>query len=395
MARDCSINGQQTADDRLQTADDRRRIACFVFRIRIVTSHVVRRLLSAVILCEVKLAEPKILYGGQAVIEGVMMRGRNFVSCAVRRQDGEIVLKSQSIPKNVYSGIWSKTPFLRALPLLWDTLVLGTGMLTWAANVQAADAMNKDDGEARSEKRENEIGNRKSVPNEREGTEIGNLSRTDVRDQQPEEGMSKKALYGTLALSLGLGIAVFFALPVLIANFLLNFGVTPFWSNVIEGLIRLGLFLGYLIAIGRVPEIQRVFMYHGAEHKTIAAYEGGAELIPSEVQKFSKEHPRCGTGFLLTVVVVSIIFFVLLGDLPLGLRLVSRIVLIPIVAAVSYELIRFASQHRNIFIFDWLIVRPSLALQSLTTRQPTEEMIQVAVAAFQDVRGKEEQFAAS
>lgn len=341
------------------------------------------------------MAEPKILYGGQAVIEGVMMRGRNFVSCAVRRQDGEIVLKSQSIPKNVYSGIWSKTPFLRALPLLWDTLVLGTGMLTWAANVQAADAMNKDDGEARSEKRENEIGNRKSVPNEREGTEIGNLSRTDVRDQQPEEGMSKKALYGTLALSLGLGIAVFFALPVLIANFLLNFGVTPFWSNVIEGLIRLGLFLGYLIAIGRVPEIQRVFMYHGAEHKTIAAYEGGAELIPSEVQKFSKEHPRCGTGFLLTVVVVSIIFFVLLGDLPLGLRLVSRIVLIPIVAAVSYELIRFASQHRNIFIFDWLIVRPSLALQSLTTRQPTEEMIQVAVAAFQDVRGKEEQFAAS
>ena len=333
------------------------------------------------------MAEPKILYGGQAVIEGVMMRGRNFVSCAVRRQDGEIVLKSQSIPKNVYSGIWSKTPFLRALPLLWDTLVLGTGMLTWAANVQAADAMEKDGGETRNEKRENENGKRQ--------VESGNLSRTDVRDQQSEEGMSKKALYGTLALSLGLGIAVFFALPVLIANFLLNFGVTPFWSNVIEGLIRLGLFLGYLIAIGRVPEIQRVFMYHGAEHKTIAAYEGGAELIPSEVQKFSKEHPRCGTGFLLTVVVVSIIFFVLLGDLPLGLRLVSRIVLIPIVAAVSYELIRFASQHRNIFIFDWLIVRPSLALQSLTTRQPTEEMIQVAVAAFQDVRGKEEQFAAS
>lgn len=333
------------------------------------------------------MAEPKILYGGQAVIEGVMMRGRNFVSCAVRRQDGEIVLKSQSIPKNVYSGIWSKTPFLRALPLLWDTLVLGTGMLTWAANVQAADAMEKDGGETRNEKRENENGKRQ--------VESGNLSRTDVRDQQSEEGMSKKALYGTLALSLGLGIAVFFALPVLIANFLLNFGVTPFWSNVIEGLIRLGLFLGYLIAIGRVPEIQRVFMYHGAEHKTIAAYEGGAELIPSEVQKFSKEHPRCGTGFLLTVVVVSIIFFVLLGDLPLGLRLVSRIVLIPIVAAVSYELIRFASQHRNIFIFDWLVVRPSLALQSLTTRQPTEEMIQVAVAAFQDVRRKEEQFAAS
>jgi uncharacterized protein YqhQ len=113
-------------------------------------------------------------------------------------------------------------------------------------------------------------------------------------------------------------------------------------------------------------------------------------LIPAEVQEFSKEHPRCGTGFLLTVVVISIVFFILLGDLPLGLRLVSRIVLIPLVAAVSYELIRFASQHRNIFVFDWFVVRPSLALQSLTTRQPTDDMIEVAVAAFQDVRHREE-----
>src|SRR4029079_13729713 len=179
-----------------------------------------------------------------------------------------------------------------------------------------------------------------------------------------EQGLSQGAIYGTLALSLGLGVAIFFALPVLVASFLGNFGVTPFWNNILEGVIRLGVFLAYLLAIGRIPEIQRVFMYHGAEHKTIAAYEGGAELIPSEVQKFSKEHPRCGTGFLLTVVVISILFFIALGDLPLWLRLLSRLLLIPIVAAVSYELIRFASQHRNIFIFDWLIVRPSLALQS-------------------------------
>ncbi len=373
------------------------------------------------------MAEPKILYGGQAVIEGVMMRGRNFVSCAVRRANGEIVLKNGTIPKGVYAGVWSKTPFLRALPVLWDTLVLGTQMLTWAANVQASDEL------AKEQKAKRESGDTRAIVNALEneatieaivggasGASEGaalmmeaerasesvqpRLAPTDGKGEphaapatqapKEQEGLPPAALYSTLAVSLGLGIAVFFLLPVLVASFLGNFGVTPFWNNIIEGLIRLALFLGYLLLIGRVPEIQRVFMYHGAEHKTIAAYEGGAQLMPAQIQKFSKEHPRCGTGFLLTVVVISILFFVLLGDLPLPLRLASRIVLIPIVAAVSYEVIRFASRHRNFFLFDWLIVRPSLALQSLTTREPTDDMIQVAVAAFQDVRQREERLAA-
>lgn len=334
------------------------------------------------------MTEPKILYGGQAVMEGVMMRGRNFVSCAVRRQDGTIELKRQPIPKGVYGEMWSKTPFLRALPLLWDTLVLGTQMLMWSANEQAKDRVATDRSKAGG-----------SGPEANKSNPTMPAGKQDAASREPppkgqkekaEEGLSQNAIYGSLAVSLGLGLAIFFALPVVVANFLGNYGVTPFWNNVLEGVIRLALFLGYLTAIGRVPEIQRVFMYHGAEHKTIAAYEGGAQLVPTEVQKFSKEHPRCGTGFLLTVVVVSIVFFIALGDLPLGVRLLSRIVLIPIVAAVSYELIRFASQHRNIFVFDWLVVRPSLALQSLTTRQPSDDMIEVAVASFQDVRQQEE-----
>lgn len=355
------------------------------------------------------MAEPKILYGGQAVIEGVMMRGRNFVSCAVRRANGAIEIKSETIPKNVYSGVWSKTPFLRAMPLLWDTLVLGTRMLTWAANEQAKDAIAK-------EQAENAAATAMATPlavgadtapvvsamtpmaTANPAPAVGTIAQAanavEIKPKQEEQGLSQAAIYGTLALSLGIGIAVFFALPVIVANFLGNFGVTPFWNNIIEGVIRLALFLVYLLLIGKIPEIQRVFMYHGAEHKTIAAYEGGAELVPSEVQKFSKEHPRCGTGFLLTVVVISILFFIALGELPLGLRLLSRIILIPFVAAVSYELIRFASQHRNIFVFDWLVVRPSLALQALTTREPTDDMIEVAVASFQDVRGKEEALAA-
>ncbi len=374
------------------------------------------------------MAEPKILYGGQAVIEGVMMRGRNFVSCAVRRANGEIILKSEAIPKGVNPGVWSKTPFLRALPLLWDTLVLGTSMLTWAANVQAADLSQAEASQPQAESATDKpipaIAN--TIENEAmvaavaggasgaafgaglmtEGELEGHMptpvtpSKNGANHQAPTgsantssaesaEGLSKTALYTTMAISLGLGAAVFFALPVVIANFLGGLGMSAVWNNIIEGVIRLALFMGYLFAIGRIPEIQRVFMYHGAEHKTIAAFEGGAKLVPAEVQKFSKEHPRCGTGFLLTVVVVSILFFVLLGDLPLPVRLASRIILIPFIATVSYELIRFASQHRNIFIFDWLIVRPSLALQSLTTRQPTDDMIEVAVAAFQDVRNKE------
>lgn len=353
------------------------------------------------------MTEPQILYGGQAVIEGVMMRGRNFVTCAVRRGNGAIVIKGEPIPRGVYSGVWARTPFLRALPLLWDTLVLGTRMLTWAANVQASDELEK------SPPAEGSAGaptptapasayagagsSPASDPTAPFPTPVA-VEPTPVPASSPAaepEALSRAALYGTLALSLGLGLAVFFALPVFIANFLGGFGVTPFWNNVIEGVIRLALFLAYLWAIGRIPDIQRVFMYHGAEHKTIAAYEGGAELVPSQVQQFSKEHPRCGTGFLLTVVVVSIIFFIVLGDLPLGVRLASRIVLIPFVAAVSYELIRFAAKHRSFFLFDWLVVRPSLALQSFTTRQPTDDMVEVAIASFQDVRRREQALASS
>lgn len=326
------------------------------------------------------MAEAKILYGGQAVIEGVMMRGRNFVSCAVRREDGTIEIKSDSIPKNVYSGVWSKAPFLRAMPLLWDTLVLGTRMLTWAANVQAVD-------ESKKEASANKTPAVGDAP--RAGDSPPKVVNAKADAEKTEEGLSQAAIYGTLALSLGLGVAIFFALPVIVANFLGDFGVTAFWNNIIEGVIRFGLFLAYLLAIGRIPEIKRVFMYHGAEHKTIAAYEGGAELVPAHVQRFSKEHPRCGTGFLLTVVAISILFFIALGDLPLGLRLASRILLIPFVAAVSYELIRFAAQHRNVSLLNWIVVRPSLALQGLTTREPTDEMIEVAVAAFNDVRTKE------
>jgi uncharacterized protein YqhQ len=322
------------------------------------------------------MAESKILYGGQAIIEGVMMRGRRFVSCAVRRESGEITLHSEPIPSGVYAGAWSRIPFLRAVTVLSDTLVLGTRMLMFSANLQVADELKKE------EKEKNRDG----------GTETG-AQGTGQSDEEaatdPERPLPPAAIYGTLAFSLVAGIGLFFVLPLLVVS-PFEKSMSPLVSSLIEGVIRLALLLGYLALISRLASIRRIFQYHGAEHKTIAAYEAGSELIPDKIQPFSKEHPRCGTGFLLTVVVVSIFVFALIGPLPFVLRLASRVLLIPVVAALSYELIRFSSQHRSNPLLDWLVTRPSLALQSLTTREPEPAMIDVAVAAFRRVQEQEQ-----
>ncbi len=377
------------------------------------------------------MAESRILYGGQAVIEGVMMRGRHFVSCAVRRESGDITLHSEPIPPGVYAGPWSRIPFLRAVTVLSDTLVLGTRMLMFSANLQVADELKKEErererrgdaGTGRRGDRETRrrgdretrgqgdagTGRRGDAGTGRRGdtgtrghgdTETGGHGDTGTGGRgadgkgekaaaNPEQPLPPAAIYGTLAVSLILGIGLFFVFPLLVVS-PFEKSVTPFVSSLIEGVIRLALFLGYLILISRLESIRRIFQYHGAEHKTIAAYEAGSELTPDKIQPFSKEHPRCGTGFLLTVVVVSIFVFALLGPLPFLLRLASRVLLIPVVAALSYELIRFSAQHRSNPILDWLVTRPSLALQSLTTREPEPAMIDVAVAAFRSVQDQE------
>ncbi len=330
------------------------------------------------------MADQKVLYGGQAVIEGVMMRGKRFVSCAVRRETGEITLHSEPIPREVYAGAWSKIPFLRAGALLWDTVVLGTRMLMFSANLQVADELKKEEREKGAKEE-----SRAAVTPAGGQAVVATPAPALPSGGDPERPLPPAAIYGTLAVSLILGVGLFFVLPFALVSPFDKF-LSPFFSNLLEGVIRLGLFLGYLLLITRLGEVRRIFQYHGAEHKTIAAYEAGSELTPDKIQHYSKEHPRCGTGFLLTVVVVSIFVFALLGPLPFWVRLASRVVLIPVVAALSYELIRFSSQHRNIFIFDWLVSRPSLWLQSLTTREPDPPMIEVALAAFRCVQEAEQ-----
>lgn len=301
-----------------------------------------------------------------------MMRGRRFVACAVRDPQGKIIAVSEPISPAIYASRWSKMPFLRAVTILWDTLVLGTKMLMFSANIAVQ-----------------EEGTHAPAPAEtKPGASSAPTSNT---------GLPAGVAFGTLAVSLAFGIGLFFVLPLVLVNFadpylatwLSNRDVTSLASNLLEGAIRLALFLIYLWAISLMPDVRRVFQYHGAEHKTIAAHEAGAELTPNTIQKFSKAHPRCGTGFLLTVVVVSIFVFALFGQPPFVIRIISRIVLIPVVAALSYELIKFSSAHKDNALLNWLVVQPSLALQGFTTREPDDKMIEVAVAALRQVQAQE------
>jgi len=289
-------------------------------------------------------------YGGQAVIEGVMMRGSQTMAIAVRDPKGQIQLHTQPLGK-IYRGRMSKVPFLRGLLGLWDALGLGMQSLTYSANVAAGEEVKIEGG----------------------------------------------AMWLTVSVSLLFGIALFFLAPAAAGagvDYLLHtFGVastgTAGWvGNLAEGLIRLCLIVGYIWAIGFIPDIKRLYGYHGAEHKAINAFEAGAPLTPESVAKFPLEHPRCGTAFLLVVVVLSILLFSLLGPLPLGTRLISRIGLVPVLAAIAYEYLRFTARYiSNPFIR--AIVAPNLLMQRLTTREPDLQMLEVSIAAFEAMRRQE------
>jgi len=284
-----------------------------------------------------------IAYGGQAVIEGVLMRGRKACAMANRAPDGSIVVRM--IPLGgIYQSRLAKIPFLRGLILLWDALVLGLRALTEAANLQTGE----------------------------------------------NEKIEGPTLYLTLALTFLLTIGIFFLTPAGVGWLTERYlQWSPWLSNLLEGIVRLVFLLAYLWGIGFLSDIRRVFAYHGAEHKTINAYEAGADLTPASVANFSVVHTRCGTAFLLTLVVFSLILFSLLGPLPLAWRLVSRVLLIPVVAGLAYEYIRWTSNHMYSPLVRALAA-PGLALQGLTTREPDEKMLEVAIAAFQAMRKAEE-----
>jgi uncharacterized protein YqhQ len=316
-------------------------------------------------------------YGGQAVIEGVMMRGKSAVAIAMRSPDHKIVIHEEKLG-GIYKSRLVKIPFLRGLVMLWDALGLGIRALTISANTQSGE----------------------------------------------DEKIEGPALLATLILALAFSAGLFFITPAAIGHLAERLvtpaaaqspavvesnstveaspapvaeessadqavsGMAAWLGNLVEGLVRLMILVGYIWIVGRIPDIQRVFAYHGAEHKTINAFEAGAELTPESVARFSLEHPRCGTAFLLTLVLFSVLVFALLGPLPVSLRLISRIAFLPILAGLAYEYIRWTATHLNSPLVQ-LLIKPNLALQRMTTREPNPEMLEVSIAAFNAMRTAE------
>ena len=280
---------------------------------------------------------PDFFYGGQALIEGVMMRGRTTVAMSVRPASGEIVTLSEPLPSALSHGRWIRVPFVRGMFVLYETLVLGTRMLMRSAAIAA------------------------------EGEDIP---------------ISRGMLVGSMVLSMGFAVVIFFVLPLVLSGFVPHSG-GDIGANVIEGLIRLVIFIAYIGGIGMMGDIKRVFAYHGAEHKAIHAQEARRPLTPEEVDRFSTAHTRCGTTFILIVVVVSIFFFTLIprGGVPLPLLFLSRIALVPVIASVSYELVRFGASHYGNRVVR-AVYQPGLWLQSLTTRPPDHSMLEVSIASL-------------
>jgi len=279
-------------------------------------------------------------YGGQAVMEGVMIRGKEGVAISVRQPNGELNIFKEPLA-SIYKGRLRDIPVVRGVIVLVETLVLGTRSLLHSAQIAAAE---------------------------------------EVGDKIPTA-----ALWGTVAVSLALGVALFFMVPLVATRYLIDpYISSAILSNVFEGLIRICIFIAYLKLIGLIPDIRRVFAYHGAEHKVINAYEAGIPLDVESVQNYSTAHARCGTAFLFIVLIVAIFVFALVGKPTLWVRILSRIALIPVIAAISYEIMKLGAAHINNRIVR-ILLAPGLLLQTMTTREPDDGQIEAAISALNEV----------
>jgi len=266
---------------------------------------------------------------------GVMIRGRNSLAIAVRKMDGGIDISSRPLA-TLYKGKWREIPFVRGVIALIEAVVLGTGALMFSAQVS-----------------------------------------TETEQEKITAGM----IWGSVALGVVLAVALFFVLPLLAARLLDPIISSAFISNLVEGFIRIVFFIVYLALIGRMQDIREIFAYHGAEHMSVNAYEAGVPLEVGPVRHYSTAHTRCGTSFLLVVLVLSILVFALLGRPNIWLSIASRILMLPVIAALSYELIKFEAAYSHNRLVHWLLM-PGLWLQTLTTRQPNDQQLEVAIAAM-------------
>ena len=281
------------------------------------------------------MSNTKNTYGGQAVIEGVMIRGQNNVTTSVRNPQGKIQTRVKPIG-DIFTGKPRRFPLIRGILALAETLYLGMDSLSYSASVS--------DGES-------------------------------------DEEISKLSIASMIGFSVLIAKALFFLLPLIASKPFEGLFGSDIISNVVEGVLRLVIFVLYIFGIGLMSDIRRVYMYHGAEHMTVHAMEKGDPLVVAEIRKYPTAHPRCGTAFLLTVMIIAIIVFTLVPRDPFWMVIISRIVLIPVIASLSYEVIRLSGKYSQNFMVS-LIMAPSLWLQKLTTRQPDDAQIEVAISAM-------------
>ncbi|MDH5364139.1 MAG: DUF1385 domain-containing protein [Dehalococcoidia bacterium] len=276
-------------------------------------------------------------HGGQAVIEGVMMRGKRNLAISVRRPDGKLEVLKQPLA-NIYKGRLREIPLVRGVIVLIETLVLGVQALLHSAQIASAE----------------------------------------------EEKIPTAALWGIVAASMAFAVALFFITPLLATRYFDIYIASDLISNLIEGLVRIGIFIAYLKLIGLFPDVKRVFAYHGAEHKVVNAYEAGCPLELEAIKKYSTAHARCGTSFIFAVLIIAILVFALLGRPSLWLSILSRIILLPVIAALGYEVTKFGARYSK-SILSRILLAPGLMLQAMTTREPDDSQLEAAISALNEV----------
>jgi uncharacterized protein YqhQ len=280
-------------------------------------------------------------YGGQALLEGVMMRGRNAIGVAVRGPENQIFAAQEPLNSILHRNRFARAPFFRGIIVLYETLVVGTRWLMRSGSLAAAG----------------------------QGVAMG-----------------RSTLAITFALTIGIAVGLFVLLPLFLAQSATNAAIPGgqlLVQHLVEGLIRVLIFVAYLLIVGRSAEVQRVFQYHGAEHMTIHALEHDDPLTIERIRRYPTAHPRCGTEFLVVFIIVSILLFSLLAGMALWVAILGRILLVPVVAAVSYEILRWGARRRENWAVRWLFL-PGIWLQSITTRQPDDSMIEVAIASMRE-----------
>ena len=287
--------------------------------------------------------------GGQAVMEGIMMKGEKKTALAVHLPDGSLHISTETTKSY---GRWMKIPLVRGVVAFADSLVYGTKTLMKSAQIlEEADD---------------------------EEVEVSRLEQW-LEKKFGSKGLWNIMVYTSVILALAFTIGVFIILPTGAVNLMKHVTDDPLWLNLVEGILRIALFIAYVWAVSFMPDIRRVFQYHGAEHKTIHCFENGLELTPANCRQFPTLHPRCGTSFLMFVFIIAFALHFLLGWPSLAFRIISRLLLLPVIAGVSYELLKWAGRSDNIVVK--VLSLPGLYLQKITTKEPDDEMLKVAIAA--------------